>query len=175
MGDHLIVETPDPADEGACGQHKQAIFFSSVFTESSVLGRFPSHTSANARWMFQLNSSPLAILKPFLGDHLAATNVAVHSNWQTRKAVFHNKDEIRDWIPGINLFTFLQMGGVLPQRARIAQWLREFPLPAERHGDMKAWNFILDARGVHLIDGHDDKANFDDREALDETIRLVEA
>lgn len=80
----------------------------------------------------------------------------------------------RPWIAGMNLWNFCCLGGVRPSRERIVEMLRAYPLPAEPHGDIAPWNFILDGARLHLIDGHEGWQG-DDRKALDDTIRRVEA
>lgn len=79
---------------------------------------------------------------------------------------------IKSWIPGINLWSFCNLGGKWPEHDEIMEVLRKFPLPSSRHGDITPWNFILDGRDLYLVDGFEGWM-FDDKHGLEETCRLV--
>lgn len=76
----------------------------------------------------------------------------------------------RPWIQGINLWNWLALGGVWPERERVLELLDT--VEPRAHGDVQPWNFILDGDNVHLIDGGEGWLR-DDRAALGETIRRV--
>ncbi len=97
-------------------------------------------------------------------------------NWSFCKktAWFAHKRQERPWVPGINLWNFLQYGGLWPTRCRLAKAVAAFPLPATPHGDIMPWNFVLRGNGrLQLIDGGESWATWDDAENLAKTVRLV--
>jgi hypothetical protein len=175
MSDLTIVETPDSNDRGACGQHLITdIDLCMQRLERICLGNTPSHTSQIHRNMYEITTPyETGIRRPWLNPTLGCYPVPlpIHSTFTektiTKASVPHT------WIPGINLWTYHVMGGAYPTRSNIVDTLRSFPIPAEHHGDIRPWNFIL-GDGLHLIDGHDLNATFDDVEGLQETIKIME-
>jgi len=176
MSDQVIVETPHWNDEGACGQERLAGIFDRV-RNAKRIGEFASHTSPHERIMVVLDGTPTRQTRPFLGEDQNQCDIERAALRQNCCAINHKKsgdDKVQPWVQGINLQTYLKLGGVWPPRNLISQWVSDFPLPAEHHGDVRPWNFILDGEAVYLIDGHDDRANFDDEEGRQETLRLIQ-
>lgn len=160
MGSIMIVETPDARDTEACNPHKVAAIASGL-TGYTVIGHTKSHTSPYDRMLLQFPGEPTVIRKSFIDP--------THG---LRVPPLHPEDVKRPWYPGINLWTYHLKGGVYPSRETLVQWVREYQLPEQRHGDVRPWNFIL-GDGLHLIDGNDERANFDDEEGREETIRII--
>lgn len=188
MGDAIVIETPPPDDYGACGQGVTRVLYDALSNMGGMLlAMTPSHTAPVLRPMWLFGRPVKGITKAFMGAE-GIYHMVIDSNYERRiVTLFHsdtsggddwrflaNHVERRDWIAGINLWTYLCLGGKWPTRKAIGRMLRDFPLPAETHGDMKPWNFILDGERIHLIDGRDEKANFKDAETLAETIKAVE-
>lgn len=178
MGDHIIIETPPPDDVGACN-HRDAVglYDTLQMLEPELLAKTPSHVSFASRplWHFACTKSQLE--RPFFDfpeETWDMDRLSITSDWDTKTVHFADARGSRGWIPGINLHTFWRLNGVYPRRERVLQWVKDFPLPSEPHGDIRPWNFIIDGQRLHLIDGRDDKANFDDAEGKQETIRLLE-
>lgn len=158
MSSSVIVETPSGMDHGACNNHLLSAIEETV-RWWEWLGESPSHTSEHPRTMCCAGGqSPPCIRKPFINP--------THGLYATPKPITEG------WIPGCNLWTYHVMGGVYPSRESIVEELRTYPLPVERHGDVRPWNFIL-GDGLHLIDGNDNNATFDDEEGREETIRIM--
>lgn len=178
MGDHIVIETPAADETEACGYERIPGLYAHLESqEPKLLGTFPSHVSDAQRplWLFDRAKTTLA--RPFIGcpdDAWDAPKACVGSSYGGKFAVFPDKDVHRLWIAGINLQTFWRLGGVYPSRRDVIEMLRGFPLPTEHHGDIRPWNFIFDGERIYLIDGRDEKANFDDAEGLAESIRMLE-
>lgn len=160
MGSVLVVETPDPRDTGACNSHLVAAI-ANALRGYKVIGYTQSHTSPYQRMLLQFEGTPVSIRKSFIDP--------THG---LRATPMRPEDVARPWYPGINLWTYHLKGGVYPSRKTIVEWVRNYPLPPQRHGDVRPWNFIL-GDGLHLIDGNDERANFDDEEGREETIRIM--
>jgi len=167
MADFVIVETPDPADKGACNNHLVPDIFAAMHGQMTLM-RPPSHTSDVPRHMFVVAGTPPMIRKSFLDPAIPAGLHYQMCSLFTDKSIWKG-GEWKKWMPGLNLWTYHKMGGVYPSRERIVDMLKVYPLPVERHGDVRPWNFIL-GDGLTLIDGRDEKANFEDEEGRQYTI-----
>ena len=96
----------------------------------------------------------------------------VHSSFESIYGTSETKER-KEWIPGINRWNFLQLGGAWPPRLKVLDLIKAFPLPERNHGDMVPHNFIFDGQALHLIDGYEGR-EFDDSEMMARTIALVE-
>jgi SAM-dependent methyltransferase len=88
------------------------------------------------------------------------------------------KTEARVWFPGINLHTYLTLGGVYPPRARVATIVErevnralfgqgDVGLIGVNHADVRPWNVVLSGETATLIDWADPRQpKEDDRLAL---------
>ena len=94
------------------------------------------------------------------------------------KKVFisNHKHEVRDWIQGINLWTFISLDGIYPSRDMIANEIENLDL-SECH-DIRPWNLIINGNNgnnIHPIDvndpGHPNVATKKDKEDLTNYIR----
>ncbi len=177
LGDRTIIETPPPDDQGACGQSVIPALFEMIRRRDPVeIARTPSHTTgALKRPMYLLETPKQELTRAYIGvPNIAPLGPMSISSTLSRKTVeFFRKDEVRDWLPGINLQTYLRLGGVYPNREAIERMVREMPLPEKHHGDIRPWNFILDGRGVRLIDGGDDRAIYEDAAGRELTATMV--
>lgn len=179
IGQDVFVETLAPEDQRAC-YHQYAVplfeHLRSLETCKGLYGAFRSHTSEESRpmWRFGINKHTLrrAFLTP--PDRAGICDMNIFSGFQ-EKGITH-KGVTRSWIHGINLWTYHNWAGErgYPPRSYVVQKLKEFPLPTARHGDIRPWNFIFDGEDLFLIDGNDERANFNDKEGLEETIAILE-
>lgn len=173
MGDTLILETPPPHDTGACGQATLVPIndYLAAQPEARLVTTTASHTAAVQRSMWRFDTPKSRLARPYYdAPAIVCPSDAVISSTRREKLVsFTNKPDVAVWIPGLNLRTYQRLGGAYPAPREVAAMVESTPLPASRHGDIRPWNFILDGRAVHLIDGRDAKAIYDDREGLDMT------
>ena len=166
MGEFVISETPNALDEGACGGSDVLIksFELIAQTEHVVLGRFESHTDVNRPRTLRLHhTKKFEQICPYLNCTIASdeiTPVLIRSDYVSREYVNPRTREERKWIPGINLWTYLNMGGIIPDEQKLTNSidsLRERTF--HRHGDIKPWNIIIDGAEARLIDWVDHSRN----------------
>lgn len=176
MGRYVFLQSPHGSDTKAIetfGQHVRALDYS--FRQSGYnwthLGdtvQFPQH-EPRPLWMFE-NHTKSTLTRTCISAHTGSASTVVISSYERLRT--HLKGEWRDWIPGINLHNFLKWNGILPTRDAIVEWLKDYPLPQERHGDITPHNFIIDGERLHLIDGGDEWGG-DDKQNLEVTIQKV--
>jgi hypothetical protein len=175
LGDLLIIQTPYPADTEACGQDRVEPIHSALRL-SELLGttvQFPMHMP---RPIYAFDYAPIANLsvKAWEGGR-GDVDVLIESTYEERTIQLRHKyQKPRPYIYGLNLWNFVQLGGAWPTKDHVLQMIRDFPLPEEPHGDMGApWNYLLDGKELHLIDGHEGWG-FDDRLGLQAVEQKVE-
>lgn len=179
MGDYVFVQTPVEADSLNVPGYPYIPQMQSYFKEQGEwLGstsQFPAHPP---RPIYLHKNGVKQITRTNWDAHAESANIKVYSTHYDVKASFHHKTprEFKDWIPGINLWNFCKLGGVVPARERLVEMLHAVPLPEKPHGDIQPWNMILDGERLHLIDGGDGWTDgAPDAVELENTIRKVEA
>lgn len=176
IGEHTIIETPGAEDIHACNCHQTPELLKYVKRQGvdRVLGLSPSHTSDLPRPMLYRYRPKRHQRRPFIVPPERVADLPaefyVESDSDSKTLYYRGT---RPWIHGINLWTYWNLGGAYPDKDYIIRKLERFPMPLERHGDIRPWNFIFDGEELHLIDGRDERANFDDTEGLQETIRIM--
>ena len=158
IGDRVIIETPSREDTGACGQGAVPGILDAIRKENrELLGKSPCHTTPGAkRPMYCLHRPPKTKLTAgyCYGERLRAPRIRPHEIISTpdKKAFVDSIEGEREWLHGMNLWNFVQLGGTWPTPeaidARVVRAARDWP----EHGDLRPWNFII-GDGVHLIDG----------------------
>ncbi|MCX7915151.1 MAG: glycosyltransferase, partial [Verrucomicrobiae bacterium] len=178
LGDHLILELPTEAD--ACGQPiVEEIRQASLPADAQLLGHGRSHLGGAPRPIYLLSQPKTQISKSYLGTPRTGLHVTIESDFRRKQIRFHNKPEHRDWLPGINLHTYLWFNGQYPRAGWIADQLQDVPL-SNRHRDVQPWNVILGDNTARLIDADDPNHAFhysdeDYRQRLIHLLRLVDA
>ena len=193
LGEHVIIETPPVDDVHACGRVRHAALYDAVRRAGSViLGVSPSHTTPGVDRELVLISRPKTRLtEPFLwSDLMEAKRMrpnTIISTATTQSWTMLDKDEHRPWFPGINLWTWAQLGGGYPSKdvvrgavvAAYQQAVLSFG-PEEHfvrvpHGDVRPWNFILHGTTATLIDWNDPRnLKADDGECIHETLGALD-
>ena len=163
IGDRVIIETPSLADTGACGQGSVPGILEAIARERpEVLGESPCHTTPGAkRTMFRIDLPPKDRLVAgyCYGERLRAPKIRSHVIHSTpdSKTFTDSIDGKRDWIHGMNLWNFVQLGGTYPGPDQVEAAVIRAARAKPDHGDVRPWNFII-GDGVHLIDeGHRQK------------------
>lgn len=186
LGTHTIIETPGPDDAGACGGAAKGVLYrlcqrGALNTHARKhLGDTPSHVTPGAvRPMYLFENTNAAntgarhhtLARQYIdAPAIATTGFSARVESNLTEARIHlpaspNRPDgqVRDLLPGINLRTYQRYGGVFPHPHYIADRIRATPLdPTNLHADIWPWNFVLDGLDVHLIDGHDAKAQYPD-------------
>ena len=125
LGDNIIIETPDPGDEGACGKHRLDEIYNRVKKEYKFLGSFTRHTSSNNSIMGVLEQEKTSFDcrywdSPEEIDNL--NNFQINSNFTSKKFISESKKkkETRTWVSGINYRTFQYMNGTYPSKKTLS-------------------------------------------------------
>jgi hypothetical protein len=175
LGTDIIIETPARDDRSACRFDACVPLIDAIRAESPILiGTSPSHVTAGVdRPLYWLTREKTALARGYLdGDRVGAPPVRPHqivSGAYTKRIQFAD-GEGRNWVPGINLWTWRRLGGVRPSLPEVLAGVIE---AAPGHGDLRPWNFVLSGDRVVAIDAdHRSKRGGEDH--LRETLAAIE-
>ena len=153
LGDVMISEI---ALEGpACGQNivKDAY----VPKNAKVLGKPKSHLDGSERILFVSEHRKRTLAKSYIGTPLRDTALDIHSDYYHKDYV--KSGAVRQWWRGINLKTWMEMGGIRPSVDEIVEMCEkekpDFMKGDMIHGDLAVHNVILQGDGVKFIDSLD--------------------
>lgn len=183
LGDWLVIETPSPTDTCACGQDviKDIDEFLNVRCVDVIckcLSHVTSNVYRNTYVLLGVNQNSLYRSYWSVPDGVPFGRVYTVSTFKTKSYNNVRKGEFRDWIPGINLDTYLNLKGQHPPIEHIYTDIEHYPLP-HPHGDIAPWNFILtrDEKSnsivPHLIDYSDPRTNLNDKKQLQATLERL--
>jgi SAM-dependent methyltransferase len=182
LGDNVIIETPPAEDTGALGQGvvQQIHRYLEELSGHELLGTTPSHTTKGVERPVYLYRRPKRQLRRAYIGAPPRAHVRAHAIQSTpgeRSVIFAGAGiGPRRWHPGINLRTYLELGGAWPPAEYIAaHYGAAVAELEERHGDLRAHNVIIDGRTAKLIDGHreDERAIYDDAATAKETTAAI--
>lgn len=192
LGEQIVIETPPPIDTGACGQGRIAPLFNAVAAEAPyLLGMTPSHTTKNlGRPMFHFTRPKTGLVKPYMhSDRIGAPPMRRHtvvSSNDEKVFAMQSKRELRPWFPGINLWTWANLGGAWPPLEEVRYAVEhefhrvlygadeEVPTLNTCHTDVRPWNWIISGETVTLIDWNDPRqVATPDAEGLNLTLRWI--
>jgi 2-polyprenyl-3-methyl-5-hydroxy-6-metoxy-1,4-benzoquinol methylase len=162
LGECLVVETPSLEDSAACGQRSVKPILKAIDKSGACqIGEAPSHVTPSVKRPIYLirRSKPELARTCFQMNRIKASSVRRHRITSTlrRKSIAFKNGEDRTWFPGINLWTWANLGGVYPSIDEVESMMRvEFALHPD-HPDIRPWNFILQGDCVKLIDGFQPK------------------
>lgn len=80
------------------------------------------------------------------------------------------REQKSEWIPGINLITFIMLGGIYPSNDVIVQELKRYK--KLRHNDLVVGNFIIQGMMVRPIDFNDARRRVPAKKSLKAIIKL---
>lgn len=182
LGDDLIIETPPAEDVKACGQRTVLPILRAVEAMGpEKLGATRSHTTQNVwRPMYLVSREKMAIRQTCINaKKVGARRIRRHtirSTRQEKQIAFEptgrSRSESRDWVHGINLWTWCQLGGVYPDVSSIERSMRAAYEEKPEHGDLHPWNFILQGRRAVLIDA-EHRQTFGGSEAFAKSVRWM--
>lgn len=150
LGTHVIVEYPN-MDEELCRHveraHEQAIVLNSL-CRRTVLGTTQPFEGPGTRTVALYEQPKAYVCTGAFYDRMKRR--VPHTTKHHDVAYDHSSKRVhgRSWIHGINLWSFLQMGGGNPSREAIVHGLPYVP----GHGDIRPWNYILNHQGTTLFD-----------------------
>ncbi len=164
LGDNLVVETPPDQDVKACGQGVVRPLLTRVQAiASEKLGEAKSHTTPGVRRPVYLVRRKKTMV-PWTCVNAAKVGAgrarphAIASTASEKRVVFpptrKSGVESRDWVHGINLWTWCELGGVYPSADDIVASMTRAYEQWPDHGDLHPWNFVLQGDRVVMIDGH---------------------
>ena len=156
LGWWTVFEIPGEDDLGAAfpERHKkiQDLFAGGELgyykSVDSYITSFPSHVSDTTRPLFILENTPFIAEQSLdAADRDAPGYTKFELEVDFDHAYFRKGVERRDFIPGMNLYNFMRLGGVWPSPEVVEPTLEEFShLP-----DRQPWNFIV-GKGIAPID-----------------------
>jgi len=166
MCDHLIIETPPENDKGACGQQNITPILEYIKgTDSYELGTSKRHTSDTTSTISHIVCDNKYLQLPYFN---APPNVIpkekdieVISAFEQKKFKSRRKGEERDWIRGINFWTYHKLNGDFPP---VNETLTE--LNKIKHKDKNPWNIIISGKHMEFIDLDDPEHEIDVKDNL---------
>jgi hypothetical protein len=145
LGWWTIFEIPGVDDVGAANPERHDPIRHLFGRET---GHFQSHVSDCERPYFVLENSPFIAEQSLdAADRDAPGYSKFELEVDFNHSYFRKGVERRDFIPGMNLYNFMRLGGVWPSPEVVEPTLEEFShLP-----DRQPWNFIV-GKGITPID-----------------------
>jgi hypothetical protein len=174
IGDVLIAEVA--VEKEACGQYIVDQTF--VPSYANILGTPESHLSKDRRTMFATYHSKTFLKKSYIGTPLNDTDIYIDSTYENK--VGAKNGNRREWIAGINLKTWVEMGGCLPEIDDLINYCHKarpsFMNGDMIHGDIALHNVILQGDSVKFIDSLDVRRHVEnDDEWFDKLITQLES
>lgn len=184
LGANAIVETPVPGDANAAHPERHQPLYDMVSRLSNPLAvwQSPSHvTPTGLRRMFPVERwqtksllrqtvdaapggykllSPSDFLPREVRDVPAMGDTAVDLTFETAEISIARPKagttEVRNFIPGMNLWNWKLFGGVWPKRGEVEQQiyreLSRMDANDRFHDDLRPWNFIMTQGEIRAID-----------------------
>jgi len=153
LGDVLISEVA--LECPACGQN--IVKDTYVPKNAKVLGKPKSHLDGSERTLFVSQHKKKTLAKSYIGTPLRDTALSIRSDYYHKEYV--KGGALHQWRRGINLKTWMEMGGVLPSAERIVELCEnekpDFMKGDMIHGDLAVHNVVLQGDGVKFIDSLD--------------------
>lgn len=171
MGTYVYVQLPNIGESTPGQEFLPELRRMIMGLNPDIVGntvQFPGHP---ARALCGLECKYRVLERTHMYAHFNSAHTLIADNFENVQGLIKGK-EWKDWIPGINLWNFCKLGGVLPSKDKILDMLGEFPLPSRNHGDIVPHNFILDGERLYLVDGFEGW-EFNDEVGLKVTIQEV--
>jgi len=182
LGQDVVIETPGRGDTGSANYARsQAILDELGGLDGTVIGWSVSHVTPGVTRPVYRFSRPKSHVRAGYayrgkvrarGPHPPRAHEIVST--PDTKTVRFDDGEFRPWVPGINLWNWLQLGGSYPDRATVRRLVSEAGAElSSPHGDFKPWNLILQGQSVHVID-HGHRKSVDDADGVRSTLAWVD-
>ena len=165
MSAKVIIEVPDPNDEGACGQHKlkewsdpRAWVEQTTGRRSTLIGQVKRHTS---KWPSHiiLVEGPVERTpsKPYWGStyaHPQGNDYRLHYDGQQLHLTIRQQEV--DYVPGVCLLNLMKLGRLVwPKEETLVDSGMAALQRAGTHLDPLPHNMLWTPHGLKLIDGDD--------------------
>lgn len=164
LGDFVFLELPTASEDSVRAKdrvQKELENHSQVLKNYRYqeVGNFPIHvgSSMSPLYLMENPKKQTSITQPFYDSprHIQHTVESTFDNKRLIKqdAIPKRGLLVNEWVPGINLYTYLSIKGIFPDRRTISKSIKEHPLPNDSPlTDIMPWNFILSGDHVSLID-----------------------
>lgn len=175
LGETCIIETPSVGDvESAHYDRVEAILEALKVHRAEPIGEADSHVTPGVkRTIYRVRHPKTALIRGYAFGHRVRARGAhdprphVIKSTVDHKSIKFSDGESRSWLPGMNLWNWLQMGGSYPSRQAVQASVRSAVASVSEHGDLRPWNLILQGEAVQAIDkGH--------RRSVDDTVGLAD-
>lgn len=180
LGEQVIIETPGRGDTGSVNYDASQKLLNTIEAMSpDLIEQSPSHVTPGVmRPMYLLKRQKFRVTRGYCyggrvrvrGPHPVRPH-QIHSTLEI-KTVEYVSGETRPWVPGMNLWNWVQLGGSYPTREMVQHSVIDAAKGITNHGDLRPWNLILQGRNVQVIDaGH--RQSVDDARGLAETLAWI--
>lgn len=169
LGDISIVELA--VEDNACGQ--SVVKQSYIPVNSKLIGYCDSHLANTKRPLFLMESRRTTFDRAYLDTPLDDLNLTIISSFGSKVAI---KGDIKyDWHRGINLKTWIAMGGTYPETYAVKEMIMNRK-PEINHGDLFTHNIIIQGDDVQFIDQNDSRRDrYDDNITLEEVMKDLDS
>lgn len=180
MGESVVIETPGRGDVRSANFVESQVLLDAIEAlQPELIGQTPSHVTPGVKRPIYLVTRQKPSLERAYAygarvrprGALPVRPHVIRSN-ADRKTVTFAGEPPRPWVPGMNLWNWLQMGGSYPSRASVQAAVKQAGAGVVgTHGDIKPWNVVLQGEAVQIIDaGH--RQN-DDAQGLADTLQMI--
>ncbi len=180
LGERVIIETPGKGDTGSANyEASQKILDYLNDVGPDLIGQSASHVTPGVmRPMYLIERDKTGVSRGYAygarvrprGAHPARPHRIKSTN--EAKTIAYEDGETRAWVPGMNLWNWLQLGGSYPSRQMVHRAVIEAAKGLSDHGDLRPWNMILQGHSVQVIDGGHRKS-VDDAKGLQDTMAWI--
>lgn len=103
---------------------------------------------------------------------LASSEYKIQSDFENKFFLKKNNEKSLEWIPGINLLTFVMLGGIYPSDKIIRFQLKSMFQKIPYHNDLIVGNMIIQGHKIIPIDFADSRRNANMKQCIDRALWL---
>lgn len=149
LGSWTVLEVPGEDDIGAANAERHGSIAAALADEVPV-GHCPSHVSESERPVYVLENAPYLFEQSL---DAADRDAPQYQDYRVRadfdESVFlKGETDERPFVPGVNLWNFMSLGGIWPDQATIERGCEPW---RDTHPDFQPWNFVV-GFGIQPID-----------------------
>lgn len=183
LGGDLIIETPGRGDIRSAEYSAALNLLTRLESDPQavLIGTAASHVTPGIdRPIFRLTHPSEPVVAGYVygarvrsrGAHPPRAHV--FDVTETNRQICYADGEARTFVPGMNLWNWLQLGGSYPSKTAIASAVQSaYEALPDTHGDFRPWNLILQGDCVVPIDaGH--RRSCADAHGLRETLAWID-
>lgn len=167
LGDNIIIGIPPTC----CGNQLKNYL---IQQKSNIIWRSYSHSDEEEKLLFWFKNQKKSLDRHhWLGKPGFSSDYIITSNFH-EKNIYKKREQItNDWLPGINLLTFIMLNGQWPHKNRIKSCIEQ--MHGIEHEDLMIWNMIIQGTEVIPIDYHIASKNpFDPDLCISFALNMVE-